>query len=139
VQLIPLVEGSFHLQPDQEGPMEAGHSASEVARRQKERAERLNRSAEKWQRGADGEAATAVELSGLDAAWTVLHDLPWPGRPRANIDHVVIGRAGIFVIDTKNWTGSITAVRGELRQNGRSRRSTVHSAGEAAAAIHTLV
>jgi hypothetical protein len=36
----------------------------------------------------------------------VLHDLAVPGSP-ANIDHLVIGPSGVFVIDSKQWTGSI--------------------------------
>jgi Nuclease-related domain len=36
----------------------------------------------------------------------VFHDLAVPGSP-ANVDHLVIGPTGLFVIDSKQWTGSI--------------------------------
>jgi Nuclease-related domain len=36
----------------------------------------------------------------------VLHDLAVPGSP-ANVDHLVIGPSGVFVIDSKQWTGSV--------------------------------
>lgn len=56
---------------------------------------------DRWLRGAVGEQATARILQGLSARrWVVLHDLAVPGS-RANIDHVVIGRTGVWVIDSK--------------------------------------
>ena len=38
--------------------------------------------------------------------WAVLHDLAVPDSA-ANVDHLVIGPSGVFVIDSKQWTGSI--------------------------------
>jgi len=113
----------------------AGESAREMARRQREKAEALARSAERWERGAEGESATAEALALLPPDWTVLHDLPWPGRPRANIDHLVVGPSGVFVIDSKNWSGTVTLRDGELRQNGRSRARIVAAASQAADAV----
>ena len=46
----------------------------------------------------------------------VLHSLP--RRPRGDIDHVVIGPAGVTVVDAKYWTGRVTTGRGTL-WNGR--------------------
>jgi len=106
----------------------------------REKAERLNQAADKWERGADGERRTATVLDALPGdEWTVLHDVPWPGRPRANIDHVVIGPPGVFVIDSKNWSGSVGVVDGVLRQNGRRRETTAVAAGEAATAVRQLL
>ncbi|MEW6474295.1 MAG: nuclease-related domain-containing protein [Actinomycetota bacterium] len=60
-----------------------------------------------WERGAAGEELTARLLAPLaDVGWTVLHDRRVPGSP-ANIDHLAIGPAGIFVIDTKAWRGEL--------------------------------
>jgi hypothetical protein len=36
----------------------------------------------------------------------VFHDLAVPGSP-ANVDHLVIGPSGVFVIDSKQWTGHV--------------------------------
>jgi hypothetical protein len=36
----------------------------------------------------------------------VLHDRLIPGS-NANIDHLAIGRAGVFVIDSKRYTGQV--------------------------------
>lgn len=120
--------------------MEAGKSARESADRQREKAERLLRSAALWQRGADGEAVTANALAALPAdRWTTLHDLRWPGRVYANVDHVVVGPPGVFVIDSKNWSGSIRFGFGVLRQNGRDRSRGIAGAAQAAEAVAGLV
>ena len=36
----------------------------------------------------------------------VFHDLAVPDSP-GNVDHLVIGPTGVFVIDSKQWTGSV--------------------------------
>jgi hypothetical protein len=60
-----------------------------------------------WRRGAAGERRTARLLSPLERqGWAVLHDLAIPGG-RANIDHVVIGPGGVFVIDSKQYRGRL--------------------------------
>jgi hypothetical protein len=117
----------------------AGESARESARRQREKAERLQRSADLWQLGADGEQATADALKALPSTWTVFHDVRWPGRKYANVDHVAVGPGGVFVIDSKNWSGTIVVRDNVLRQNGRQRESTVVGAAEAALAVHSIV
>jgi hypothetical protein len=118
----------------------AGESARAVARSRQDRAQRLLRSAAAFERGADGEEATARALSSLPAdVWRVFHDLRWPGRPRANLDHVVVGPSGVFVVDTKAWSGRITTEGGVLRQNGRRRDKAVVGAAAAARAISDLL
>jgi hypothetical protein len=60
-----------------------------------------------WRRGAAGERRTARRLAALERyGWAVLHDLAVPGS-RANIDHLVIGPAGVFVIDSKQYRGRL--------------------------------
>lgn len=119
--------------------MNPGESAAEQARKQREKAERLLRSAEMWERGAVGEQAVGAALGGLGDDWVVLHDVHWPGRRFANIDHIAVGPGGIFVIDAKNWSGTIT-VRGEvLRQNGYNREGAVAGCADSAIAVGELV
>jgi Nuclease-related domain len=56
---------------------------------------------ERWLRGAVGERATAAVLDGLsERKWVVMHDLALAGH-RANVDHLVIGPTGVWVVDTK--------------------------------------
>ena len=60
-----------------------------------------------WQRGAAGERRTARLLDPLERqGWAVLHDLALPGS-RANIDHLVVGPGGVFVIDSKQYRGHL--------------------------------
>jgi Nuclease-related domain len=60
-----------------------------------------------WQRGAAGERRTARLLAPLERhGWAVLHDLALPGS-QANLDHLVIGPGGVFVIDSKQYRGRL--------------------------------
>ena len=57
--------------------------------------------------GSGGGARTARLLAPLERhGWAVLHDLVVPGS-RANLDHLVIGPGGVFVIDTKQYRGRL--------------------------------
>jgi Nuclease-related domain len=68
---------------------------------------RPSEQARTWQRGAAGERRTARLLDRLTRdGFVVFHDLAVPGSP-ANVDHLVIGPTGLFVIDSKQWTGSV--------------------------------
>ena len=119
-----------------EGGIVAGESARDVAAKRREKAQRLNKVADAYERGAAGEERTAHALAMLPASgWFVLHDVRWPGKRFANIDHVVVGPGGVFVIDSKAWSGRVEVRDGVLRQNGYKRESTVSAAAEAAMAV----
>jgi Nuclease-related domain len=61
-----------------------------------------------WRRGAEGERRTARLLDRLARdGYVVFHDLAVPGTTSANVDHLVIGPSGVFVIDSKQWSGSV--------------------------------
>lgn len=67
-----------------------------------------------WQRGAIGEEILGARLDGLVGEnLAVLHDRRIPGST-ANIDHIVITPAGVWVIDAKRYK----ARRPELRIEG---------------------
>jgi hypothetical protein len=60
-----------------------------------------------WRRGAKGERHTARLLDRLGRdGYVSFHDLAVPGSP-ANLDHLVVGPSGVFVIDSKQWTGQV--------------------------------
>ena len=47
--------------------------------------------------------------------WLVLHDrLLFPGRSESNLDHVLVGPAGVVLIDAKNWSGNLSEWEGGL-------------------------
>ncbi|MEA3077238.1 MAG: hypothetical protein QOF60_2146 [Actinomycetota bacterium] len=67
-----------------------------------------------------GEEWTADVLESLGRGFSVLHDLVPPGR-RWNIDHVVVGRCGVVVVETKRWRGSVRVGRRGIWLDGRRR------------------
>jgi hypothetical protein len=69
---------------------------------------RPSEQARAWQRGAHGERRTARLLRRLIRdGYVIFHDLAVPGNTSANVDHLAIGPTGVFVIDSKQWTGSV--------------------------------
>lgn len=70
-----------------------------------------------WRRGAEGEEAVARRLERLPRPWAVVHDLT-VGIRGANLDHLVLGPAGVFVLNTKNLTGRLTVYEHAVLQNG---------------------
>jgi hypothetical protein len=60
-----------------------------------------------WRHGADGEESLAAELWRIarPGQWRYLHSVP-VGSRGSDIDHVLIGPAGVFTINTKNHRGS---------------------------------
>jgi hypothetical protein len=68
---------------------------------------RASTEASAWRQGARGERRTARRLRRLGRrGYVAFHDLSMPGS-RANIDHLLIGPTGVFVIDSKQYTGRI--------------------------------
>lgn len=77
-----------------------------------------------WERGAIGERLVAAELQRLrdkDPRWLFLHSIP-VGANDADIDHLLIGPAGVFSINSKNhagmkvWVGGNTFMVNGVRQ-----------------------
>ncbi|MFE6254531.1 nuclease-related domain-containing protein [Agromyces sp. NPDC057865] len=64
----------------------------------------LGREAEPWYVGALGELEVARRLDTLGPGWYVLHSVPI-GTGASDLDHVVIGPAGVFTINTKHHRG----------------------------------
>ncbi|BDZ55322.1 nuclease-related domain-containing protein [Agromyces marinus] len=64
----------------------------------------LGRDAEPWYVGALGELEVARRLEALGPGWVVLHSVPI-GTGSSDLDHVVIGPAGVFTINTKHHRG----------------------------------
>lgn len=64
----------------------------------------LGREAEPWYLGALGELEVGRRLAGLGPGWYALHSVP-VGTGSSDLDHVVIGPAGAFTINTKHHRG----------------------------------
>lgn len=88
---------------------------------------RVPQSVQAWRQGAVGEERTARLLAPLTRrGFVVLHDLRVP-RSRANIDHLVIGPTGVYVVDTKNYRGRVTLRRRTLWYGSRPLTRTLDS------------
>lgn len=121
---------------------ETGHAGGSAAVRASELrrdAERLLRKADAWERGAQGEAATATLLEQLaGTGWEVRNDLRLPGSV-ANVDHLLIGPGGVIVLDTKQYSGAVTVAKDTLWHNRQPRTREVAAARRHAEAVrHAL-
>lgn len=127
--------------------MAAGDRAAEQSRLASERVARLRRELDQaerralaWSVGAAGEEKVAATVTVLEPnGWLALHDVRWPGRPKANLDHILVGPGGIVVVDAKNWSGDVRLVGGVLRQNGYRRDKEVTAVLQQAAAVTALL
>ena len=82
----------------------------------------------------------AERLSQLGpCGWFLLHDVHWPGRPLARLEHVLVGPGGVVVVNSKNWSGHVDVVDGALRQNGHDRFPAVETALAQAAAVAAVL
>lgn len=82
-----------------DGPTVIGDAGGSAKRQ----ADTIRRRADHWEAGAAGEERTAQELTRLRRGYYVLHDLHVPGSS-ANIDHLVVGPTGVWLIDTKAYS-----------------------------------
>jgi hypothetical protein len=91
-----------------------------------------------WYKGALGEIAIGYLLTALGPDWTVLHAVP-VGAETADIDHVLIGPAGVFTINTKNHSGQSVWIAGHVMMvAGRKQRHLHNARYEATRAANLL-
>ena len=65
--------------------------------------------------GARGEERVSRILSELPPGYHVFNDFVAKGR---HIDHVVVGPAGVYAVETKCWRGEVTVEDGHILFNG---------------------
>ncbi len=80
-----------------------------------------------WTIGAKGEEKVAKHLERLENDHIIINDLNLP-QLYGNVDHVVIGNNGIFVIETKNLNGTITCNGDDWTREKVGRMGTVYPA-----------
>ena len=73
------------------------------------------RRVESFFRGARGEERVASVLAGLPDDYHVFHDFI---AGREHVDHVVVGSAGVFSVETKSWQGKVEIEDGHVLVNG---------------------
>lgn len=142
---------------------EAGRSAGTEARRLVAVADEHQRlaaiardEAQRWMVAHRTERQVAGTLAPLTAqGYTFLHDRGWPGArrgSRAQIDHVLVGPGGVFVVDTKGWKdvtiaagrifrgqADVTDELGGLADVGYSTEAVLAELGLAPGEVHVLV
>lgn len=69
-------------------------------------------------KGAKGEEWVAHELAFLGSEYAVFNGLRLGGG-KQNFDHIIVGPAGVFVVETKNWKGSVEFHDGKLFAGGK--------------------
>lgn len=88
-----------------------------------------------WQTGAEGEVRTGRLMEPLEGeGFRILHDRKIPRSP-ANIDHIVIGPPGVFVVETKSYAGSLKIRGDEIFVAGRRKNDWIDEVNREAAAV----
>ncbi|OPZ86642.1 MAG: Nuclease-related domain protein [bacterium ADurb.Bin429] len=67
--------------------------------------------------GAWAEDIIGALLTKLPDSYVVIHNLPFAG---GDIDHIVVGPTGLFVIDTKSHSGRVLIADGAVTLNGHA-------------------
>ncbi|MGH3240828.1 MAG: nuclease-related domain-containing protein, partial [Spirillospora sp.] len=85
-----------------------------------------HRQAARWKAAAEAERQVAATLMSLTAVgWQLLVDRAWPGTRSANVDMILIGPPGVFVIDVKLWRDPPAVSGGRLHSGGEPRDGEV--------------
>ena len=77
-----------------------------------------NQAFDRATKGMQGERRLGRELHKLPDGWRVWHDLDLGGE---NIDHVVASAKGVFVVEVKNYSGSVLATPKALYTHGNKK------------------
>jgi len=95
-----------------------------------------------WETGAVGEEEAAAQFAALGPTYPrvrVLHDRRESVRARANIDHVLVGPAGVVVADTKAWSGRAVVRDRDLVVAGRKRSEATIGVLEQVGKVHAAL
>jgi hypothetical protein len=88
------------------------------------------------QMGILGEQAVADALAALPSSYWVLHGIH---TGHGDVDHIVIGPAGVFALETKAWEGRFYRRRGQLYWNGKPAEHVLRQARGAAGQVRQLL
>lgn len=91
-----------------------------------------------WYIGARGEIAVGHSLETLPQGWTVFHALPIGNRDR-DIDHLVVGPAGIFTVNTKHHSGKTIWVAPRTFMVSGQKQPYIPSSEDEARIVTTLL
>jgi hypothetical protein len=96
--------------------------------------ESLDKKVKNHRRGQKGEDVTAdVIRQVLDGNWTLFRNIVLPGRNKADLDMVLVGPPGVWVLEVKNITGQYRNIgeRWEYRAGRRWHRAIANPSRQA--------
>lgn len=91
---------------------------------------------DQWWKGFVGEKAIIKALGALPDDYILVNDLTLPGR-HGNIDHFLVGPNGLFLLETKNYSGEIECHEDDWFVNGRKIKSISKQAKGNAVAVRS--
>lgn len=89
-------------------------------------------------KGSQGEVRTAGVMAKLGTDFRFIHDRRIPGG-RENIDHIVVGPTGVFVVETKNIGGKLRVRGGRLFSGRHCRDNYIAQAQRQALAVEGVL
>ncbi len=95
-----------------------------------------------WLTGYRGERTVRDLLGMLPTGFAVSHGIPYTDEAghRHDIDHVVVGPTGVFVVETKNWNGTFSPGAGDrLLHNGIDETRVLRQATAEAMALRRML
>ncbi len=95
---------------------------------------------EAWHRGAEGELILGEALNAAVSSkgMAVLHDLALPGKS-SNIDHLVVGPAGVSIVDAKAWSGDVWIGHNTVGQRRHPRHKVMDGMRQQMHRVHTVL
>jgi hypothetical protein len=93
---------------------------------------------ERWFSGKDAEARLSEALKALSNDYVVLRDLVLPDS-KGNIDRLLVGPNGLFVIEIKNYSGCVTCDEDHWFLNGHALRSLSKEAKRNSLAVRSAI
>ncbi len=73
--------------------------------------DRLDKQIEEHRRGQDGEERVVeIVLQALDGNWQLFRNVNLPGRNKGDLDLVLVGPPGVWVLEVKNFNGTYRSV-----------------------------
>jgi hypothetical protein len=73
-----------------------------------------------YKQGFEGEKQVTKVLSSLSDDYFLINDVQLVAGKRSNIDHIVLGPTGIFVLETKNHSGKIICYEDSWKRVGQN-------------------
>ncbi len=89
--------------------------------------DRLDKQIEEHRRGQDGEERVVeIVLQALDGNWQLFRNVNLPGRNKGDLDLVLVGPPGVWVLEVKNFNGTYRNVDESWEYRRGNNWKTVH-------------